>query len=334
MPDTAADWDARLRAPDCSADERQAFDNWCRAAPENRRAFDELQDLLGALRGAADSPELRSMREAALNAAEPKRDQRKLWGAGWAAAAAVLAVGLAVVVLDQDSAVAPLYTYATSIGERSTTQFEDGSTAVLNTNTRLRLDFDGREREVTLLHGQALFDVAEDSTRPFVVVAGEQRITAIGTIFDVRYEGDDIQVTLVEGVVDVVADPALGTHLTGPATVPEPVRLTAGQVLKTTALVTQTAPAVTETDAERATIWRQGRVFFDDAPLSEAVAEMNRYSTVQIVIDNPALDRHRVNGMFRTGRQTTFVEALESYFPVTAVKKTNNRIVLTEQRGQ
>lgn len=330
----AAEWDARLRAPDCSDAERDTFKRWRQESPENQKHFDELQTLLGGLRSAHEAPEIRSMREAALNAASPPTRRNytaRYWGLG-AAAASVLALVLfysgirSFDGLDPGRDSGP--SYATAVGERSTINLEDGTVAILNTNTRLQVEYSAQERKVLLLQGQVLFDVEKEPDRPFIVVAGEQRITAIGTVFDVRLYGQDVQVTLVEGVVEVVAEAPLGTNLNGPSAQPAPVRLTAGQQLLTTALASTSIPNVTETDVERATVWREGRAFFEDTPLFEAVAEMNRYSTTEIVLDEAVLGMHRVNGMFRTGQQANFVEALETYYPLEAERASENRILL------
>jgi transmembrane sensor len=333
LPDGAAEWDARLRAPDCTEAERAAFNRWCAASPEHQRSFDELQAALASLREARDRPEIRSLREAALGAASPARRWRR-WiapavGIGVAAAAAFAVVTLRPLAIEDSRQAAAPPSYATAVGERSTTSFDDGTVAVLNTNTRLEVDYADTERRVTLRRGQALFDVAKDPMRPFVVVAGEQRITAVGTVFDVRYEGNAIEVTLVEGVVDVAPKEPVGANLNGPSPELATVRLNAGQRLVTTALATPSSPVVETADVETATMWREGRVFFEDAPLSEAVAEMNRYSTTAIVVADPGLDRHRVNGMFRTGQQGNFVEALEAYFLIQVERDANGRIVLS-----
>ena len=335
MPGDAAEWDARLRSPDCTDAERQAFQIWCDAAPENRQAFDELQALLGALRGVADVPEIRSLREAAVNATRPPsiRRGRAIGAALLAATVAGIAVGLGYFMVGSP---APVYetrapTFSTSIGERSTTELEDGSVAILNTNTQLQVEFSEHMRLVTLAHGQALFEVARDPGRPFVVAAGDQRITAIGTVFDVRYEGPDVEVILVEGVVEVEVDVPLGTDLNEPPVRLKALRMSAGEHLKTTAVATRRVPVVETVDVDRVTLW--GRIFFDDAPLSEAVAEMNRYSTVQIVLESSELDEHRINGMFRTGRQAAFVEAVEAYYPIYAEHGPGRRIVL-RARGE
>ena len=277
------------------------------------------------------------MREVALDAVGARTPwYRRAWPLGLAAAAvAALAVGLTVLQTETPTVVPPVNTptFATAVGERSTTELKDGSVATLNTDTRIAVSYTQDERLVTLVHGQALFDVASDPGRPFVVVAGEQRITAIGTVFDVRFEGTEVQVTLVEGVVEVTPDAAFAADLMPSAPDPEPVRLASGQWLRTSAVRTDQQPVVETVDADQATLWRQGQVFFDDVPLSEAAVEMNRYSTVQIVVEDASLDGHRVNGMFRTGRQTAFVDAIEAYFPVDAEQISDNRIVLNPKTG-
>lgn len=331
-------WDARLRSPECTDADRAAFEAWRDASPANRQAFDELQSMLTeGLRSVAHDPSVRSIREVALEAVGARKPwYRRTWPLGLAAAAvAALAIGLTVLQTETSNVEPPVAMpiFATAVGERSTTELEDGSVATLNTDTRIAISYTDDERLVTLVHGQALFDVAKDPDRPFVVVAGEQRITAIGTVFDVRFEGTEIEVTLVEGLVEVQPDEASAPALTSSARRVEPVRLVSGQSLRTSATGTDQPPAVETVDADQATLWRQGQVFFDDVPLSEAAAEMNRYSTVQIVVEDASLDMHRVNGMFRTGRQTTFVDAIEAYFPVSAEQTGDNRIVLNPRNG-
>ena len=90
-------------------------------------------------------------------------------------------------------------------------------------------------------------------------------------------------------------------------------------------------PLVENTDTQRATIWREGRVFFDNTKLSDAIAEMNRYSLVKIELEQTSLNDIPVSGMFRTGQQGSFVETLESYFPLEAVEADENLIVLREE---
>ena len=327
-----ADWDARLRSPDCSVEDRKAFESWYAESPANRQDFDGLTDLLESIRELRDEPEMRSLQEWAVDPGsgnESKRRSLVAWGGAVAAIMAVVAVGLAVLMQSgrEPPVLNPVPIYTTAVGERSTVNLVDGTVADLNTDTELRLQFTGERRSVELTKGQALFDVAKDESRPFIVIAGGQRIVAIGTVFDVRINGSEVAVTLVEGRVDVA--PIVKAGSVEP---PAPIRMRAGERLITHSTAGSVAtPVVEPTDAKRATIWREGRVFFDKTKLSDAIAEMNRYSVVKIELDQDSLAEIPVSGMFRTGRQNSFVETLESYFPLKAEKMDDKTIVLREK---
>lgn len=328
-----ADWDARLRSRNCTAEDRKAFMKWYGQSAQNRSDFDSLTNLLELIREMRDEPELRSMQEWAADSGDTEKSGawpvRVLLGAvaATAAAIAIVLVVLLQIDLDAPSAVsAPVY--ATAVGERSTVTFADGTLAHLNTSTNLELEFTAQERVVKLVSGQAMFDVAQDMTRPFAVIAGDRRIVAVGTIFDVRMFGDTVAITLLEGRVEVSAARGAGS-----AEPPIPIRMSAGERL-TASIRAESAsspPLVENTDTQRATIWREGRVFFDNTKLSDAIAEMNRYSLVKIKLEQKSLNDIPVSGMFRTGQQGSFVETLESYFPLEAVEADENLIVLREE---
>ncbi len=95
--------------------------------------------------------------------------------------------------------------YITSIGEQRTVPLDDGSRIALNSNSQVQIEFTADKRTVRLLRGEAFFEVAHNKERPFVVIAGENEVTAVGTAFEVRYEPDHIDVTLVEGKVNVTS---------------------------------------------------------------------------------------------------------------------------------
>lgn len=317
----AAFWDARLRNPDCTDAERGYFQAWCEEDERHRAAYDELQAAVDVLRSAAHRPELRAMRDAAL--ASRKDRTRRLT----AIAASLALVALASPVAwnlarsggaDEQAAGAPLY-YATTIGQQSGITLEDGSVVTLNTDSRVRVTYDETQRHIALLRGQALFEVAKEPDRPFVVEAGGKRVVALGTTFDVRLNGKDVEVTLVEGRVEIARN-----IVTNNKAAPAPVRLEMGERLVSGA---DEELKVTRIDTAKATSWREGFVSFEETPLTDAIAEMNRYSTVRIVAADAELGQFTVNGMFRSGQQARFAEALEEYFPIEA-RRDGNLIVL------
>jgi transmembrane sensor len=182
------------------------------------------------------------------------------------------------------------------------------------------VDYSGEQRLITLLKGQALFEVAKDPARPFIVTAGAQRVVALGTTFDVRLNDKAVEVILVEGKVEIKEIPASAKNK--PA---RPVQLASGERLVASPAALK--PEVTKIDTSKATSWREGYVTFEDTPLTDAIAEMNRYSTVRIVPEDEKLSSLRITGLFRAGQQARFTEALQVYFPIDA-KREGNVIVL------
>lgn len=210
--------------------------------------------------------------------------------------------------------------YETAVGERSTVNLPDGSSMMLNTATVTQVAYTGQERGIVLLAGQAVFTVAHDRPAPFRVYAGDRVITATGTAFEVYLESGTVRVSLLEGAVKVSR--RLSAESVQPAAEDE---LTAGEIL----VAAPNGPTrVRSADVARLSSWRAGLVSFDDAPLSEAVREINRYSVRPIVLVDVAAGRHRVSGTFRTGEPERFARTLTELFPVQLEPSADGRLLL------
>jgi transmembrane sensor len=183
----------------------------------------------------------------------------------------------------------------------------------LDTNTRVAIAFRGGERRVQLAHGQAFFDVAHDRARPFIVDAGPMRVRAVGTRFDVRRDGADAKVTLVEGIVQVRGDAA---H-------PSAWTLKPGE-----AASLGRAPSHVTADVAAATSWTTGRVIFRGLPLAQAIDEINRYSPHKIRLEARAVAEVPVTGSFETGDVDAFVSAVSDLHGLIAKKSSDGTIVL------
>jgi transmembrane sensor len=333
--DEAGYWDSRLRSPDCTDVDRASFAKWRDASPENREAFERLQSILAGLRHHMARADVRALRDSALNAQKRSTPARRLF----AAAAAIAGLALATVFwaqlpdhfrrapLSESVAMAQMLVgsqratiYETGTGQRWTRTLQDGSSVELNAKTRIKVVFTRATRNVELLYGQALFHVAHDTGRPFVVRAADREITAVGTQFDVRLDSTSVRVTLIEGKVKVSR-----------------IYLTPGQQLvarlpgahKKTDSNSEGNALVRTIDVAKVTGWRDGRIFLEDLTLTDAVAEMNRHSPVQITVADPQIAQLHVNGMFRAGEQEAFVTALEQYFPIAAEDRGDSEIILS-----
>jgi transmembrane sensor len=211
--------------------------------------------------------------------------------------------------------------YRTVVGSVEAVPMNDGSTITLNTDSGVRVAISDKERRVDLEKGEAFFEVAKDPKRPFVVRAGNERIVAVGTKFSVWRQADDVRVIVTEGRVRVEH---VGAHRQTQAAF-----ISAGSV----AVAGLAGVLVRDkglSDVEEHLSWRQGFVIFHETPLSDAVAEFNRYNTRQIVIDDSALASIRVGGNFRSNNADGFVRLLAEAFPI-RVEDSEGRIVLRHQ---
>jgi transmembrane sensor len=304
------------------ADQDQAaFEARLERDPAYADAYARAQESWGALDAHAESAEVMRYREEAI--AYARRSNAHRWfkphtyaGSGWRAAAAIAGVAILLGFAWQLSPYG--YTpgqYNTGIGEQRVVDLEDHSRIVLDAATRLRVRFTRDARIVELQDGQAQFSVAKDPTRPFKVNAGGRTIVAVGTVFTVEYVDSQVHVAMMEGEVAVVTTAAAATE-PADAGGGEGISLIAGEELRVSRDGRSTVTP--KADLEAATAWREGKVVLRTEPLSKAVQRMNRYSRLQIKVDDAALAAKQISGVFEAGDTKGFVSAIERYLPVVA----------------
>lgn len=313
---TAQRWFARLLAPDCSAVERAEFERWRAANPLHAAAYENVEDVWQRSEKLRHQPDIAAaLREARRPA--PRRTERSWWPAMAVAASLLLAVGLLFRHQLFPEKVLTVR-YATALGEQRTLTLEDGSTVVLDTASKLLVQFSSRERSLTLQQGRADFQVHADAQRPFVVHAANGTVTATGTQFQVRVEQGIGRVTLLEGQVQVAA--AAGGN-GRPATLApgERIAIEAGRLGQRERIA----------DTEMASIrgWTQGNLVVKEWPLQAVVAEMNRYSDTKLRLGESDLGRIPISGVFKAGDQQSFAMSLEYGWPIRA-DRTAGEIVL------
>lgn len=298
----AAGWFMQLSQSKVTEKAIDEFFDW-RAKPGNGAAYAEVERRMRQTDQLRNDPELVQMTEALLRRPD-RQAQRRTALRRWAAPIGLVGLAAAAAVLVLSPALrAP--TYATEVGAQQVVRLEDGSVVRLNTDSKVQVRYSQGARRLVLERGQAYFEVAHDETRPFVVEAGDARVSALGTKFDVRREVGQTQVTLVEGRVEVARAGQQNTWALRPR---EQITLDGGEPLPHPANVAQ------------ATSWTTGRLSFLDTPLASAVEEVNRYSRTKIVLEAGDIGHVRVNGAFETGDTAAFVSAVTELFDLTAVK--------------
>jgi len=326
----AAAWITRLHGPNRTAEMEAGFHKWLRESVENRTEFEALTDIWAAVgtlptgatprlerwEHSAESHELQQLRSR-------QRDVQGPWMRirGWRATglAASLAAAFLILLLGSwvvRSRVEPSYT--TDVGEQRVVQLEDRSRVWMNSETRVRIGFDRRQRRVELVRGEAFFEVTQDALRRFVVVAGGHRVTALGTSFVVRYQPERTAVTLVEGrvAVDSVPPPGEAVNAAHPADRKD-VHEAGPWVLSTGQRLIFAPAGIAEIDVpsvDSVLAWRRGEVVLNDTPLQEAVAEMNHYDKTAVVIESPAIATLAVSGLYHTGDNVGFARAIAKMY--------------------
>lgn len=294
----AADWLLRNREAGQPAAEKAAFRVWLDEAPENRRAYEAAERLMGEARTAmASDPALADFE------VEPRGSAKPVLGTLLTLAMA----GTLFVALD-----GPMRLRADAMsgsGEMPAFTLSDGSTVQLNASSAVAYDYTTGHRTVRLLRGQAYFEVARDAARPFTVEAGTARVTALGTAFDVRLGDAETDVTVTHNAV-LIAFESEGRA---------PLRVQQGeQAVYERAVGTKD---VRPSDGLTALAWRRGQLVVDNAPLSYVVEEMNRHFSGRIVVASGELARRRVSGTLAIADTTAVLSHLEQ-----ALRVTTNRI--------
>jgi transmembrane sensor len=306
----AADWLTRLQRPEVDETDWLAFDAWL-SEPGAQEAYDAIQAVDEEIfqRGAAVRGELAEPRRAAAKPAFTI-DWRWLGGLG-AAAAAAIAITVAPwgELLPQ-----PDTLYTTAKGESRTLDLADGTRIDLNTDSHVSVRLEKDARRVTVHEGQALFDVAHDSARPFLITAGDETVRVLGTKFDVRRRDGQLSVTVLRGLVEVSTD--------GEDT---PVRLRPGQMLEH--VEGASGVSVRSVAAEDQVGWRSGRLVYRDQPLGRIVGDMNHYFDRPLRLEGENTAMLRFSGVLIVDSQDAMVRRLTSLMPISATP-TDDAIVL------
>jgi len=327
----ASAWFVDFRVGDVDAAARAGFDAWLRASPEHIRAYMEIARTYAELQSLRDHridvgalvASARAEGNVVPHEFGVSNSERSLSRSRWLQPRA-LAACIAVAALT--SAIGGWFwlqpypvTYSTEIGENRSISLADGSRIDLNARSRIEIRFSKGERDVDLLEGQALFEVAKDPTRPFIVRSDGAIVRAVGTAFDVNRSPSGTTVTVVEGRVSVdhQDSPAAFFSPTGESSgitkankepgKPGATYVSAGeQVTVVAGVVTPPKHA----DVGAATAWTEHRLIFEATPLNEVVDDFNRYNSRPLIIDDGVLNDFHVSGVYNSTDPTSLIRFL------------------------
>jgi transmembrane sensor len=307
LAEQAGYWWQVFHDGEASAAEHREFADWVARSPERVEAYLETARLNKALQAPTvrwpDTSAEQLIRDARAAPAEavqlPRRaaaelERREPWFTprlGFALAASfIVAVGIAWTMYRQPEQ------YMTAFGEQRSVMLADGTRVTLNTASKIEVELGERHRLVRLVQGEALFEVAHDTMKPFDVSAGNATVRAVGTQFNVDKRPRQTTITVIEGRV---------AFMTGKAPV-----LVAGDRLMVTAAGTATLNHGTNLSAALA--WTRHQLVFERRALGDVAAEFNRYNHGRITIESASLREQEVTGVFQSNDPASFVAFLSS----------------------
>jgi len=296
IDDIAAEWVAREDRRSLSEDETAQLDAWLQADMRHFGAYARAHAVLARTdRARALSPGIGAGADAVR---APARSVRRVlrWAVGLAAVVSVLAIG----VQQRDEGAEY---YATRRGEILRVPLQDGSAITLDSDSQVRVSYSSTRRDIRLLQGEALFDVASNPERPFVVRADETDVTAVGTSFAVSLterRSGGVEVLVREGVVDVA-------DVQGAVA---PARLVANYRALANRSHGIRIEAVPSDDLQQQLAWREGMLSFNGDTLSVAAAQFLRYSDMRIVIDDPLVGSQRIVGLYSASDPLGFARSV------------------------
>jgi len=301
----AAEWAARADRGPLPPDAQHALDEWLAGDIRRVGAYAKARGIaLHSERARALGPRFDPDAFAAASEPGPRMSDspaRRRWLLNGVMGLAASLAAVAVVFFLWSG---PGDHYETRRGEIRVVPLADGSVVTLNTDSRIAVDYASDRRSIRLQRGEALFDVAKDRARPFVVDAGGTRVRAVGTSFTVsRLPDAPIQVLVREGIVEVSAR--------GEA---RPVRMQANMraaVASRSAAPVITQPVVPD-EIGRELAWREGRLVFQGETLQQAADRFARYSDIRIVIADPAVAAEPITGLYQANDPVGFSRAVAS----------------------
>lgn len=318
----ACDWVAKINTAEPTAAEAELLKQWINQSPAHEAEIKKMAKLWD---------ELNILTELAVSVDVPKipwawpGQWLAQWFSGWAwpvaikSVAATAAIFFVLTLMWPQPNVSSNNQYVTTVGEQQLITLRDDSTVLLNTNSRVNVEYTDSARNIYLLEGEAHFNVAPNTEKPFRVYAGKSLTRAVGTAFSVYLQDNKVALTVTEGSVEFNAvHKAIVNNILPDSSYSAPVVIKANQSATFNQLAERVEGIATVTPAElsRKLAWQTGTLQFSGDSLEDVIVEISRYTSVSIVIVDPQLRQLRIGGLFKVGETQKMLRTLESSFGI------------------
>jgi len=235
----------------------------------------------------------------------------------------------------------PVYQkFSSQYGEQKQVTLDDGSVVKLNTNTLIEVAYSKLQRKITLIRGEAKFDVAKDKSRPFTVISGHSSFTALGTIFNVQRDNiSSVELLVKEGQVlvakaNVPVSKLLNAISSSQKTTVQQLTpnnniIFAGEKVAIASGVNSTKKSLSAQEVKQELSWQQGVLIFDGEPLKQVLKEVQRYNAIKFLPIDTEMAKLQVSGYFKTNDIHGLLQSLHYNFSITAKEVAANTYTLS-----
>lgn len=318
----AADWFIRLQDDDLSEADYLAWQDWLAESPANKNAFARAENCWSDLDYVTDPPFKDFSGKAQKSQSQGLT--RRLGPLAAIAAAIVIILSLGFYLQNVITPTPVETTYQTARAEHRTIQLEDGSSISLGGHSIVNVNYSKQTRRITLVRGEAIFEVTKNKARPFIVHVGNGTVTAIGTKFNILSSGDNVTVTVLEGIVEV--NPNHEDIKPAPASLS---RVSAGKTVSyhEDGYLSE----IMVTNVEAATSWEKGLLVRVNTPLANVIEDVNRYSRREIIIGDPSLKKIQFTGTVLNDGIDNWLRGLSVAYPIKVLDSGHDAILLLKK---
>ncbi len=311
--DEAAAWVAQMDAREMTNAQRAELHAWMAQSPAHATALRQFADLWDCLDLLEELNSLEEPAQTPARAPGASWTRRRAVGAMAACVAGIVGAG-AVYVAARRAPPLQDAVYETAKGVQRTVTLADGSTMILNTDSRAHVRYTKDGREVVLSRGEAHFDVEKDKSRAFTVAAGENVVRAVGTAFSVKVLDSTVEVVVAEGRVKMAPrlaeDHAAGALEAEEDAASVSIEMAAGDNARFNRGRLERLDSLSHAEIDRKLLWRKGMLSFEGEPLAEVILEVERYTDFVIELDDPGLKTVPIGGRFKVGDVDGLLNAL------------------------
>lgn len=329
----AVSWFLRIQEGNMSDDENLQWRNWQQQSKEHRLAYRKVELTWQDLDLARDISLPAKEGKAIRTFFEQSVSGIRSWY--WAGAVAVMStiiIGSYLFLDNWERAFIesnPSEVVQTAMGEHKQLNLPDGSTVEIGAKSIVSINYSSDVRKLTLFKGEALFTVKEDAQRPFIVDIGGGQVKAVGTQFNIHRSNFELLVAVVDGIVEL--NKKQGFNTTGNmdffADSKQNLRIIAASQQVRIDKNGVMGP-VKEVDIDRVISWQNNILSFENRPLEEVVADINRYSDWEIIIMDMDQRNRTVTGTFFVGQLDNWLTGMEQAYSLKVEKLPDNKIVI------